>query len=435
MTVTIYKDANANAIFVEDNNGAQFMNNLQAVMDDPADDYLHVRDKSRDNYLFYKMPHNGIVDQSGASYGATPVEVCNALNALFSVSGSPSVAPVITSSTSVSLTEGDTLNYELIATGGVGYEWENLPSGVVTVEGNLRKLIGGSDLAVGTYTPTMRAVNYFGTDAQTLTINVSAPPFSDTKSVNFQNQDYLGQDTTVPEAQQAQKIVEPILGRSSNGSGSSDAWSVAMWFKPSTNSNGQTIFYFGAADVTNSGFVEIRYIGNNDRIRLRYGSNNNYIQATTPTNSLTHSVWNHIMVTYDGGTTGAASGSLSDYYSRFKIFINGAEQTPSNANSNYGYSGGISGENLRVGRFASGNYMRDNCRVDELAIWSSDQSGNVSDIYNSGSTQDLSQLSDAPAHWWRMGDGDTYPNIQDNIGSATFVMYNMTAADIVSDAP
>lgn len=32
-------------------------------------------------------------------------------------------------------------------------------------------------------------------------------------------------------------------------------------------------------------------------------------------------------------------------------------------------------------------------------------------------------------------EGDTYPNIQDNVGTATFVMYNMTAADIVTDAP
>ena len=79
--------------------------------------------------------------------------------------------------------------------------------------------------------------------------------------------------------------------------------------------------------------------------------------------------------------------------------------------------------------------MRDNCRVDELAVWGSDQSGNISDIYNSGSTQDLEQLDTPPSHWWRMGDGDTYPNIQDNVGTADFVMYNMTAADIVTDAP
>ena len=79
--------------------------------------------------------------------------------------------------------------------------------------------------------------------------------------------------------------------------------------------------------------------------------------------------------------------------------------------------------------------MRDNCRVDELAIWSSDQSANISGIYNSGTTHDLSELTASPDHWWRMGDGDNFPTIQDNVGNADFVMYNMTVADIVTDAP
>ncbi len=33
------------------------------------------------------------------------------------------------------------------------------------------------------------------------------------------------------------------------------------------------------------------------------------------------------------------------------------------------------------------------------------------------------------------GMGGTYSNIQDTIGNAHFVMYNMTAADIVNDTP
>lgn len=427
MTVTIYKDDAANAIFVQDNNGAQFMNNLQVVMDDPADTHLHIRDKSKANYLFYAVPHDSVVDQEGNAYGATPVLACNALNALFSAAGgSDGVAPVITSSTTVSLTSGDTLNYELVATDGVGYEWDNLPSGVTTVDGNVRKLIGGSSLTEGTYNITAKAINYFGEDTETITLTVSAPAFSNTKSVNFQDQDYLGANAA---------LLDSVLGRSGNGSGSGDAWTISMWFKPSTNTSGQTVFYYGASDVTNSGFIEVRFVGGTDKIRLRYGSNNNYVQLSSPTNSLTHSSWNHVLISYDGGTTGASSGDLSDYYSRFKIFINGSQETTSNSHSNYGWSSAISGQNLRVGRFSSGNYMRDSCRVDEIALWSSDQSGNISDIYNSGNTQNLTALTESPAHYWRMGDGDTYPTIQDNVGTAHFVMYNMTAADIVTDAP
>ena len=114
----------------------------------------------------------------------------------------------------------------------------------------------------------------------------------------------------------------------------------------------------------------------------------------------------------------------------------GVEQTVVNSHNNYGYSGSIVGQNWRVGRFASGSHMRQ-AKVDELAIWDSDQSSNVSALYNAGAPFDLGTLGTAPKHWWRMGDGDTYPYLQDNGSEANcvFQMYSMTSADIVSDVP
>ena len=41
-------------------------------------------------------------------------------------------------------------------------------------------------------------------------------------------------------------------------------------------------------------------------------------------------------------------------------------------------------------------------KMDEIAIWDSDQTGNLSTIYSGGSADDLSTLS--PLHWWRNGD-------------------------------
>ena len=174
----------------------------------------------------------------------------------------------------------------------------------------------------------------------------------------------------------------------------------------------------------------------NKVLRFRYGSSNNRLTLQTASGSLTPGTWQHIFISYDGGTTGASSGDINSYYGRFKIYIDGSLETTTNSNNNFGWSSAIDADNFRLGRFTSGNYMRD-CRVDELAIWDSDQSSNVSDIYNSGSTFDLSTLSSQPDHWWRMGDGDTYPNLQDSgtAANCTFVMYNMTSADIVSDTP
>ena len=157
MTIKIFKDQNANAVFIENSNGVQFLNSLQATMDDPSDVKINITDISKDINIFTQVPFGDFVDQVGSSYGATANDVCNALNAEFSASGSSTgVPPTITSATTVNMTQGDTLNYELVATKGVGYEWSNLPSGVVNVEGNMRKLIGGSTLTAGTYNITAK---------------------------------------------------------------------------------------------------------------------------------------------------------------------------------------------------------------------------------------------------------------------------------------
>jgi len=428
--IKLFRDDAAKSIFIEDNNGAQFPNSLQAIKN--TDNSISIIDLARSIEIVSSENFSEFVDENLVQYGGDADSTVNALNAEFSADGtSTNNTPVITSNLGVSLTQGETLNYELTADYGVGYEW-NLSNvaGVTTVDGNPRKLIGGSSLAEGTYNIPVKAINYNGEDNETIVLTVSTPPFANTKSVQFNNSDYLGANAA---------LLESTLGRSGNGSGSGDAWTIAFWFKPTTNSTGQTVFYFGDNDVTNAGHINVRFLGANDSLRFQYGSNNNYVRFQSANNSLTPNQWHHIVISYDGGTTGAFSSDVADYYSRFKMFID--ESNVINAGSwshnNFGYTGGIDADNLRVGRYASGNHLKDNSKIDELAVWGSDQSANVSDIYNGGTPFDLATLTDKPKHWWRMGDGDTYPFLQDNgtEASCIFQMYNMTAADIVSDTP
>ena len=148
--ITIYKDTAANAIFLEDANGAQFLNSLQAVVDEVGGSTLSITDLAKTIELVSKINYTEIVDENQNSYGNNAIDVVNELNAIFAASGTPSQqAPVITSSLAISLVEGQTLNYELTADYGVGYEWDfsNVP-GVTNVNGNMRKIIGGSSLAV-----------------------------------------------------------------------------------------------------------------------------------------------------------------------------------------------------------------------------------------------------------------------------------------------
>ena len=173
---TIFKDPNANAIFIEDSNGVQFPNSLQAT---DIGDNITVTDLARNIEIETETHYSEFVDQSGASYGNNAIEVRDALNTVFQAAGTPTGnAPTITSPLTIALYEGQTINYELTANFGVGYEWDfsNVP-GVVNVEGNARRIIGGSSLSVGTYNIPVKAINYNGEDSETIVLTVSTPPF------------------------------------------------------------------------------------------------------------------------------------------------------------------------------------------------------------------------------------------------------------------
>lgn len=421
-TFDFYIDARDNTVIMS--TGDYFpVNTIQAVLNT---DTINISSIVGSKIYYSGINPDNVSIDSVALLGSDNDKV-NTLNALFQNSGTASTdLPNITSSLSVSLTQGDTLNYELTADKGVGYEWDlSNVSGVTTVEGNIRKLIGGSSLTTGTYNIPVKAINYNGEDSETIVLTVSTPTFSNTKSVQLNPSDYLGANAA---------LLDGVIGRTSNGSGSSDAWTISFWIKPTSTPSGRVIFYYGSNDTTNGGLIEIRLTSTN-KLRFQYGSANNHIRIQS-SNAVTANTWQQITFTYDGGTTGASSGDINNYYNRFNLFVDGVSQSTTNTNSNYGWSGALSGQNLRVGKLVSGNTLTGE-KIDELAIWDSDQSANISSIYNSGTPFNLSTLGTQPKHWWRMGDGDTYPYLQDSGTEANciFQMYNMTASDIVTDAP
>jgi len=429
MSIKIYKDQAANSIFIEDANGAQFVNSLQASV--PGLTTVTITDLARQIDIVSNADHTEFIDENDNPYTGTPTEICNQLNAIFQSSGTPTTEiPDITSPLVINSVQGSIINYELTATVGVGYEWDlsSVP-GLTTVDGNVRKLVGGSGLSSGTYNIPVKAINYNGEDSETIVLTVSTPAFANTKSIKFDNLDYLSANAS---------LLDSALGRSGNGSGASDAWTISMWVKPIGTQNNQTLFYFGGDDNNNEGHIWLRYYGSNsfEGLMLEYGTSNNNLKMLTPLQSLPRNQWTHLIVTYDGGTTGSASGNMSTYYSRFKFYTNGVLQSTGNTHQNFGYSGSIKDELAQVAKKGlSTSYIRSGGRIDELAIWNSDQSSDVSDIYNGGSPFDLASLASSPSHWWRMGDGDTYPTLLDQVGTAHFVMYNMTVADIVNDVP
>ncbi len=294
---------------------------------------------------------------------------------------------------------------------------------------------GNAPSTTGSHVINCKAANAIGGSVNfQVTLNVVEPVYTNTKSLKFAGgvNSYLGGNAALVTA----------LERNNNGSGDSEAWTIAFWYKRTDSSNtGQTLFYFGNNDISNNGYIEVKQV-QSGKIRLKYGSNNNHIQLQTTNQPITTGNWCHVLISYNGGTTGSSSGSINNYYSRFKIFVNGVQQGTANSQSNYGYTGSIVGQNYRFGRLVSGNYPKDGL-LNQLAIWNSDQSSNVSGLYNGGTSQDISLLQAGvgnmntnylfPDHYYEIEGSVT--TIPDLIGNAHFVGYNFSSNDLVDDAP
>ena len=135
---------------------------------------------------------------------------------------------------------------------------------------------------------------------------------------------------------------------------------------------------------------------------------------------LSNNTWYHIVVTLDS-TNGKA------------FYVDGVSQATSLSTTN----GTANTANLYAARVTT---LYNNCNIDEVSVFDyALTSGQVTSIYNSGTPTDLDNTSGvtAPVHWWRMGDGDTYPTITDvgTTGGNDGTMTNMESGDIVNDTP
>lgn len=138
-------------------------------------------------------------------------------------------------------------------------------------------------------------------------------------------------------------------------------------------------------------------------------------------------VWQHLVVTYDGG--GVATG-ITIYYENSSLSGETLQSNP--------ITSGVSNtSSALIGTL--GNLNEFNGNIDEVSVWDKElSSGEVSEIYNSGTPDNLSNHS-AVANlvgWWRMGDGDTFPTVTDNSSNSNDgTMTNMSAGDFESDTP
>ena len=149
----------------------------------------------------------------------------------------------------------------------------------------------------------------------------------------------------------------------------SGACALSAWIKPTGDQNSD-IFLGHYAGTTM--YTELH----NQSIVTRWGGSSVGSSGITVSNGS----WYHVLINRD------ASNNVT-------LYINGVSRG----------TGSISAS-LTVSQLTDQTYCYGGF-ADEYAMWDSDQSSNISAIYNSGVPNDISSLS--PLHWWRMGDNDS----------------------------
>ena len=328
----------------------------------------------------------------------------------------------------VTVIDGEVLNFQVISSNNIVNQFveSDAPSWMVMNQ-NSGVLSGTASGGAATHVVNCKAGNAIGGTVDftvTVTVDAAAATYSNTKSLQFDgSSSWLQGNATLMNA----------MDRVTNGDG--NAWTLSMWVKPSSTTTSQCLFSYGSGSAATYGAITLNQ--GNDSLVLNYGANSNVI-ALAALNVLTIGSWNHVAVVFDGGTTGANVADLSDYYSRFSIYVDGVATTVYGSHANNGYDGYLNGNDVsdnifRIGR--ASNIYNNYCDgiINQVGIWNSDESSNIASIYNSGTTQDLSLLTSAPSHYYEIGTSAT--TVSDLTGNAHFTGYNFAASDIVTDVP
>lgn len=177
-------------------------------------------------------------------------------------------------------------------------------------------------------------------------------------------------------------------------------FSMSFWVRPNNFSSQRCIYSKSTADVAVNGINVQITTGGNVFTQLRSGgAGPNYTSNLT----LTALAWNHIVLTYNGGSN----------QNGLRVYVNGVvATTPASAALSgtwlYGQPAMLGARNGTA--FFSGH-------MDEVSVFDRVLTASeVSQLYNSGTPSDPRAIS-ACTNYWRLGDGDSLPLALDSKGS------------------
>ena len=212
------------------------------------------------------------------------------------------------------------------------------------------------------------------------------------------------------------------FGNTFNGFDVGVQWSMSLWINVNNLAARKTVYSKTTNDANVYGLGI--YIETSGNIFLQARTSGYLTAHTDTTLTFVPSTWQHFVVTFNGATN----------INGFRFYLDTTiGDVPGSASIGASlYSGQTAMVGSRNGSFPYAGY------IDEISFWSKALSQTeVTELYNSGSP--LSPLDHSASafvtNWFRMGDGDTFPVVTDNVGSDDGTMTNMTSGDIIGVVP
>jgi hypothetical protein len=204
-------------------------------------------------------------------------------------------------------------------------------------------------------------------------------------------------------------------------------FTLSMWIKPTNFSSYRILYHIPKNLTANNGQVLIFLFPTTGQIEVTINTRASYMRSTTT--ALTAGVWQHLLICFDLSQVNGDD--------RIRPFVNGVDvfSVAVSLPATFPVASGA----VFVGEEANGYLSPFLGNIDEVAMWPTDERLNVASIYNGGVPFDLTTLASPPAHYYRMGDGDTYSSGQwdllDNSGSYDLKSINMEEGDRITNVP
>lgn len=276
---------------------------------------------------------------------------------------------------------------------------------------NEDELVLNAPSSSGSYPITIQAVDDDGkTETQNFTITVLS--FNNNKSVQFD-----GVDERIDFGTNVDFRFDRLT-----------PFSVSGWIKFGTVLTVQSVFGNMGISTSPRGWRVNAGVNSQKTIGLHLSASNSNQIVVHSTSAYNDGLWHNFVITYNG--SGSASGVT--------IYVDGAAVAKT-VSADTLTNTTVVANNLRAGSTADGSpsqYFSGS--LDELAIWNKElNASEVTAIYNSSNPTNLTGHSAVAnlLHWYRLGDSDTFPTIQDQAGLNNGTMVNMEALDIQEDAP